>query len=246
MKWLFVVGCNNSGTTLLSKLLGMHPAIDPLRDEGQGSPFIPAAWELGLGRIWTENICIIRNPKVDVVALKKDWVNSRETKRGQYILEHSPPNTIRIPWLKENFKPAVFIAIIRNGYAVAEGIRRKRRVSVRRGAKHWLLSNKIMLRDRKKMGGFPLVKYEDLTEKPLITLRGLEDYLEITHYKYPLSAPIKLASQGRPQRDPRLHRRFSEIMNFNKFSFNRLSENDEMEIRKSAKELLGKFKYTCV
>ncbi|MBA7707538.1 hypothetical protein ES703_116412 [subsurface metagenome] len=233
------MGCNNSGTGLLSKLLSMHPAIDYLEGEGQSSPFIPSAAKLGVGRIWTEKTSIIRNPNIDVDAFKKDLLNRRETKVGQYTLEHSPPNTIRIPWLMENFKPAVFIAIIRNGYAVAEGIRRKRKkkkVSVERGAKHWLLSNKIMLEDREKIGGFPLVTYEELTKTPLTILRGLEEYLEITPHNYPLSEPINL---GRLQP-------ISKIMNFNEFSFNRLNENDKMGIQKSAQELLDKFKYTCI
>lgn len=33
-KWIFIVGCYNSGTTLLEKILSLHPMIGSLRDEG--------------------------------------------------------------------------------------------------------------------------------------------------------------------------------------------------------------------
>src|SRR5688572_13607291 len=33
-KWVFILGCYNSGTTLLDQILSLHPEISGLKDEG--------------------------------------------------------------------------------------------------------------------------------------------------------------------------------------------------------------------
>ena len=127
--WVFVVGCYNSGTTLLSELLGHHPDISALPDEGQFlTDQLPQDYMLGLPRMWVNREDLFRLDEngtgPDPVRLEKEWAMRLDcTKR--VLLEKSPPNTARTRWLQANFSNAHFIGITRNPYAVAEGISRK-------------------------------------------------------------------------------------------------------------------------
>ena len=132
-RWIFVVGCYNSGTTLLSKILEQHPKIAGLPDEGQfltDHLVTPAA--VGIPRLWVEKEEIFRfdpNEKRDIVQkIKTDWLGNITKPFAEYILEKSPPNTGRMLWLQENFPNSFFIHIVRNGYAAALGIEKKIRL----------------------------------------------------------------------------------------------------------------------
>ena len=51
--WVFLVGCYNSGTTLLAELLGQHPSISTLPTEGHfiTDEFVKD-YDIGLPRMW--------------------------------------------------------------------------------------------------------------------------------------------------------------------------------------------------
>ena len=59
----------------------------------------------------------------DVEKLKKDWMPFFDRKK-KVFLEKSIVNSARMTWLQDSFANSYFIFIVRNGYAVAEGIRR--------------------------------------------------------------------------------------------------------------------------
>ena len=59
--WLFILGCNNSGTTLLAELLGRHSLIRSLPKEGQRlTRAIPNSAHFGIGRVFTERLELFR------------------------------------------------------------------------------------------------------------------------------------------------------------------------------------------
>ena len=230
LKWLFILGVNNSGTTLMHRTLAQHPQIDAVEGEGQRSPWILDPGKLGLGRVWTEQLWTVRTPPmiplIGVPLLKRDWLNRRLTKAGEYILEKSPPDTVRGPWLQSNFKPSSFIGMIRNGYAVAEGTRRRKRrpVNIERSAKHWAKANKIMLEDSERLERFLLVKYEDFVENPTEILEKITRFLAIEVYEF----------EGINE--------FAQDHNMK--SISRLSEDDRMKVKQEASEMLEKFGYS--
>lgn len=148
MKWLFILGCNNSGTTLLNDLLADHPEIDGMDCEGQAMKAIrsdgtdfPTPYPEGyilppprlfvnvdgepILRVWTERLAVFRHPIVNLPLLKRHILSHRTSVGGTYTMEKSPTSSVRSLWLQEHFKDAYFIAITRNGYAVCEGIRRR-------------------------------------------------------------------------------------------------------------------------
>jgi len=242
-KWVFLVGCNNSGTTMLNHFLGLHPDIDPLRREGQDSPCMPSPSDypdghgFKLGRVWSEKAEIFRVPEVEnVEQLKQSWLAMRVSKGGKYVMEKSPPNTVRSIWLQDNFPDSRFIGIVRNGYAVSEGIKRRKRESINyeRAARHWCKSNKIMLCDSKFLEYFRLVKYENFVVNPSKELYCLESFLEIPHFDYDTITKKPFSIKGEPH---------NPIQNMNGKSLEALTWKQRKIIRENACEILDFFEY---
>jgi len=240
VRWLFVLGCTNSGTTLLSYLLSLHPQIDPLGYigcEGQWSWHMITPKGVVEGRLFTENLDKFRNPQVNVRLVKAEWLNKRRGWNGLYVLEKSPPDSVRSLWLQEHFSPAWFIGIIRNGYAVAEGIRRKANVPVARSGRHWNKTVKIMLEDSEHLERFTLIRYEELTTRPLDVLRELEHWLGLQtfgDYQTITKGAIDMKIGHLPP---------SKIVNKNPLSFTNLSNEDTTDIYREAGEMLEKLNY---
>ena len=172
-KWIFLVGCYNSGTTLLADLLSRHPSISGLPVEGHfiTDQFVKD-YEVGLPRMWSAREELFRltehDHHVDHVRIKKEW-GMRLDLSKPVLLEKSPPNTVRTRWLNRHFSPAYFIAIIRNGYAVAEGISRKANPMhmrdgwpIEKSALQWKRSLDVLADDSRFLDNYLLVKYEDL------------------------------------------------------------------------------------
>lgn len=241
-KWVFVVGCYNSGTTLLAEVLGAHPLISALPTEGQFlTDQFAADHELGLGRMWVKREDLYRlneeDPGPDAHRLKKEW-GMRLNTRKPILLEKSPPNAARTRWLQENFENAHFIAILRNGYAVAEGIRRKGRPAhlerwpLEDCAYQWRHSNLVLEEDSRKLANFMWVRYEDFTENTADTLAGIFSFLGIE-----TESGMDLA------REWAIHERSEPIANMNAQSIGRLTPEDVTVIDRVAGEALTHFGY---
>ena len=169
-RWVFVIGCNNSGTTLLYEMLGCHPEVTLLPHEGQYlTRLLPLPSDAGAPRVWTERLDAFRltedDTRVDAARLAFDWLRQAETPVKRIIVEKSPPDAIRARWLQRVFPDSSFIGIVRNGYAVVEGIRRRQGYPVERCARHWELANRLMLDDATRLRRFLLVRYEDLFDR---------------------------------------------------------------------------------
>jgi hypothetical protein len=93
LQWLFILGCNNSGTSLLQHLLRLHPQIDFLPTEGQSHLLSTRGIEEVTGknfhRVFTEALEYMNpprsydrnNPSVDNVVnpqiLQRRWLRAR-------------------------------------------------------------------------------------------------------------------------------------------------------------------------
>ena len=156
-KWVFIVGCSNSGTSLLHTMLSLHPSAVPPD-------------QMYLDERGAKNI--------DVLKLKKQWSARFNGVNKPVLLKKSPTNTVRLRWLQYHFSPAYFIGIDSNAYAVAEGGRQKYRHVVRLGAKQWKNANTIMLEDLQKVAHSKVISDENLTEHAEQTIHGICDFLE--------------------------------------------------------------------
>lgn len=182
-RWLFLLGVNNSGTTLLNRVLESHPQISGMHPEGQNiTRAYPHPAELGVARVWSEREGLFHWTEEDdpAPALRAlyDW--SYFLTPGQILLEKSPTNTMRTRWLQRNFAPASFLSIVRHPYAVCEGIRRRAGHSIERACRHWVRAHQILLEDLPHLERAKLVRYEDFCDRPVESLHEIQSFLGLT------------------------------------------------------------------
>ena len=240
--WLFLLGVNNSGTTLLERILGLHPEISKLPEEGHYlSRTFPSPNQLKVRRIWTERLEEFRLASADgnglaASRLKWDWLcHYPADERTRFLMEKSPPNTVRSPWLQHHFRPASFIALTRSPFAVAEGIRRREGCSVERAARHWAVANEILLDDLDRLDDALLLSYEDLCADPPKVTSRITRFLKIDQFPYEFlceSFPIHNVT-GQP----------SLVKDFNDSSIQMLSADDICRIEDIAGEVMTRLGY---
>jgi hypothetical protein len=242
-KWVFIVGCYNSGTTLLAQLLGRHPDISGMPTEGHfvTDQFIKD-FDIGLPRMWVDREDLFRltegDEGPDSTRLKKEW-GMRLDLSKPVLLEKSPPNGARTRWLQKHFENAHFIGLVRNGYAVSEGITRKGDPQhikggwpIERSAHQWARSNEILQEDSEKLNHFIWIKYEDLVGDIRQTLGNITDFLGLPPF------PDSIVNQ-----EFSIHERNGSIKDLNEVSIDSLSKADIETIRSIAFSQLDKFKY---
>ena len=237
-QWVFVVGCYNSGTTLLHDILASHPAIASLPREGQYcTDQLPIPADMGLARAWALKPELFRldlqdTDQPDAGRIKRQWSCMMSPGECTTYLEKSIPNAARIPWLDKNFENARFVGIVRNGYAVSEGIMRKGGKSVEQAAEQWAESNRIMLHDLNRVAQSHLLTYEELARNPADTIGSILEFLQL---------PAMPSSPG--QKVWQVHGLRSEIRDMNSTSLDRLNDAERAAIEHRARSLLSEFGY---
>jgi len=171
-RWLFLVGCYNSGTTLIADVLGEHPQIAALPDEGQYlTDQLLLDYKIGLPRMWVGREDLFRMDETstgpDVQRMRKEWA-MRLPRTAPVVLEKTPANMARTRWLQANFPNAHFVGILRNPYAVIDGIRRKAEPQhieagwpIEMCAHQWARSNEVLAEDATHLERFMWLRYED-------------------------------------------------------------------------------------
>jgi hypothetical protein len=269
-RWIFITGCNNSGTTLIDYLLGLHPDVDPIKSEIHQfriprivttyprnyifpSPMVVRRPDgKRLNRVWTENLPLFREPIVEVPIIRFALKQSRKTFDGIYTMGKSPQMMVKMPWMQKRLPDSRFIIIIRNGYCVAEGIRRRFNryldpklqhtwteedpMTVARAARHWNKAHEVMLNDTKDLRDYAVIRYEDLCRDPADMLRRLVEFFDLPPFDYEevLAKPIPIFKG---------YRREAKIRNMNGESFKNLSEEDIAGITREAEPMLKRFGY---
>jgi hypothetical protein len=241
--WVFLVGCYNSGTTLLAELLGQHPSISALPTEGHfiTDEFVKD-YDIGLPRMWVEREDLFRltehDKGPDPLRVKKEW-GMRLDLSKPILLEKSPPNTAKVRWLQAHFENAHFIGIMRNAYAVAEGISRKANPQhlvdswpIEMSAYQWKRSNEILEQDAKHLKRFIWVKYEDLADNTVATLNRITDFLSIEQF-----------DSFESERSWSIHERDEQVRNMNAESIRRLSREQIDLLNQVAGDMIESFGY---
>ena len=245
LSWLFILGVNNSGTTLLEDLLGRHAGIAKLPGEGQRltrALFSPV--RLKVRRLWTEKVESFRRfpgrgDALLTARVKWDWLGLYPVGgRTRFLMEKSPPNSVRGPWLQHHFKPASFVALTRSPFAVAEGIRRREGHSIERAARHWTVANRIMIDDLDRLDRHLLLSYEDLCADPSRQMDRVTRFLGIDSYEDEwLDGTFSIHNaKERP----------SSIINFNEASHEALSSDDIRRIEDIAGDVMNRLGYDSI
>lgn len=241
--WIFILGCNNSGTTLLAELLAAHPLVRTLPKEGQRvTVAIPNSAMYGIGRVFSQRLDLFRWTEDDDASclprLRYDWA-CRFSPGSGYLLEKSPPNTLRSRWLQKHFSPARFIVLVRHPYAVCEGITRRTRYTIEEAAVHWALVHSILRDDMPRLAHCDVVRYEDLCERPAECLTRLEHFLA-------LPQPFDPGLVGRHFKSHNIDGTPRPLENLNKKSLERLSRADLDTINRHVAEQAAAFGYTLM
>ena len=247
-KWIFIIGCYNSGTTLLNQILSSHPQIAGLPDEGvMLTNQLSRPEDYGWRRMWCRCIdkmsSTVKGKEINALTIKKHWSHFYDLKKT-FLLEKSISNTSRLDFINSNFESVKFIHIVRNGYAVAEGIRRKAKVMpgniyyqkgeypIELCAQQWVTSLKAVESFKKDKTNFIEIKYEDFTANPLDTLKSIWAFLGVAKFESQL---LESAFT--------IHEKKSRIKNMNDSSFKRLSSEELTKINEKAQPFLCKYNY---
>lgn len=241
-KWCFVVGCNNSGTSLLHKLIKNTGQVSTTNREGQYyTNVLTRGNRKGYERVWTEFLNEVLMDETyrqkNVPRLLHDWMSSIQKPIREIFVDKTTLNAVRMRWLQKIFPNSYFIGVIRNGYAVVEGIKRKGNKDIVRGAKHWNLVNKIMIEDSKKINRFLLLKYEELVEnresaaKKIASFIGLKE--EIILHAFDAKFEFETLAGRKKQK----------IRNFNQDSIAMLRKEELETIYSIAGEMIEYFNY---
>ena len=246
-KWVFIVGCYNSGTTLLAELLQAHSKLDGLRNEGAFlTDQLPYPERLGWPRMWSrcaDEMRVSSDEAERARKIKKHW-SLWIRGQNEYAVEKSISNTLRIEFLAKHFNEAKFIHIVRNGYAVAAGIRRKsnlRRWKNPDGltaypidycASQW--RDSLVEVERCVDAGLPIVtiSYEDVVSNTVQALSPVFEFIGVS--------PIVDANAWG---ELHIHEKSSRIKDMNAASIEQLDEQDQKIIESVAGDYLAKFGY---
>jgi hypothetical protein len=128
--------------------------------------------------------------KADAALVKRDWCFWYKTRRPVFI-EKSVSSAVRIPWITRSFPEARFIYMVRNGYAVAEGIRRRagkgpyrlpvglHRYPIDWCAQQWLASVQVIENCLEGVDAERVLRlrYEDFCASPSVTMVRIGEFL---------------------------------------------------------------------
>ncbi len=246
--WLFVVGCYNSGTTILRNMIAAHPEIASMPREGvRFARQLSDLQEGGHHMHWAENwkeLATPANGAADAHEAMLDW--SPFWQRGAKVhVEKSVAHTARIPWLAAHFPNARFIGIHRNGYCVSEGLRRRSRppdwLKAKTGLDHyplemsaqqWLDANTAMLTGLEAVQHKMIVPFQHMVTNPAEVLA--EAFAFAGAAPLPLSFDgAHIAIGGKPH----------EIRNPDPASLKRLSNDDKALLRSQLGGMMARLGY---
>jgi hypothetical protein len=237
-KWLFIVGCYNSGTTLLHTMLSRHTAIGSMPNEGQFyTDQLPRGAEFGIPRLWALKPELFHWTEsyhnADVDRLIKQWSWFMNDSSRPVLMDKTIANAARTRWLQANFPGSHFVLMFRDPLAVCEGIRRKEGHSLEDAIGQWCVSNRILLEDSTHLQHAIRVRYEDLVENPVEIVNRITDMLGLDT----LNAKV-FSSQFH------IHEQTGLIRNMNAESHTRLTESEMMQIRSRCTDLMYELGYS--
>lgn len=241
---IFITGCTNSGTGFLRFLVSKHPELSTLMEEGQYyCKALPHDHQFKhvKNRLFSLYPEIYRwNKKVAKKkgeAIRRDFYKNWNLSK-KYLVEKSGHHMIRMGFTQAVFKPCKFIGIVRNGFVVCEGLKRKKKHKIKLCAKHWNRANKIMIEESKRVD-FLLVKYEDLCSKPQEVMDTIFSYIGVDSIKIDLDWVIPRQNMFGLKK----HFKLGSSPDFNKLSLDNLSDVEKDAISKVAQEMLVFFGY---
>lgn len=261
-KFIFIAAMTNSGSTLLQSILKSSPNIIGHSTEGikllyrHSTKIYPDPGRLGHPRAYTEILDIIRSDNsFDWPMIKKiwfdEWQNSLKSKtikdrENLYFLEKTPMNVAICDILEREFLNSRFILMVRNPYAVCQGIVQQVRknkpmnkMTYTRAAIHWAKCSELHIKNIETLKNKLFFTYEDLCEKQDEIKQKLEEFIPGSIFE--MNNKFHSTKDGRNIVD--------NIKNLNDEKINKLSKENIDEINNALnnyKHVVEYFKYNFI
>jgi hypothetical protein len=173
--YLFAVCPNNSGSTLIAKLLGTSPAVSLLKNSlHEGVCVTRARSHMPVSQKNERGNCTINEEKFmnpDNYRWEKIafcWREQWNMKRP-ILVEKSPQNLLRTQMMAEAFPNSKFIISLRNPYAFCEGVHRKFGYDHTVAAEHWVKCAQHQIQNIKTLENSIFFTYEELCDRTATT-----------------------------------------------------------------------------
>ena len=189
---VFVGGLHRSGTSPLTRILGLHPAISVFadtgvpEDEGQHlqDVYLPALAHGGPGRFGFDDAAHLTEASELVTVANRDrlaasWSTHWDLSKP-LLVEKSPPNLIRGRFLQALFPEASLLMIVRHPVVVALATTRWIGVAFEQALVHWAHCHRLFLEDAQHLRNVLVVRYEDLAEPPAPAGDDLDRFFQVS------------------------------------------------------------------
>ena len=243
-----IVGCYNSGTTLLRDILSDHPAVNCLPREGvKFTSVFPSLEKKGWKRMPLHHKSLWHSINCSPKSLAKRYFSQLRpmwrSHKGSIYIDKSITHSLRLPVFRDYFGDLPVIYIKRNGLAVAEGVQRRvylkrtsepmktynsRRYPLELCLHQWSIINHKIMKDLPLFSKTLNLSYEEFCESPYETLHKVCNFLHIDPSVY----SVNNSNITTPKRTLLIH-------NNNKKSLDSLSA----DFIKSSKSLLSEHGY---
>lgn len=167
-EYVFILSPSYSGSTVLWKMIGTAENVSIMPEEGQ---FLPEAEPLMRNQPWNEN-----TPPFNWKIIKNIWHTYWDNSK-KYLLEKTPENLMRVHEIQNFFKPIKYIILVRNPYALVEGIMR-RNDSPPKGAAWFVIKIlKKLKMHAETLDNSLVLSYEDFVNDTKNIAERIEDFL---------------------------------------------------------------------
>jgi hypothetical protein len=187
---------NNSGsTTLHSYLKKCENAISLPKKSGLehistsfeghllAKEHMPTPNDLDIIAIFSEKQDIFEDSKnYNWSAIRKTWNSLWKEScewddSGMVLLEKSPPDLLRARLLEKNFSNSYFLVMVRNPYAVIEGMNRRYGHSLESGAKHWCRTASKNIYNINNLDNVVYFTYEQMCDNHSVVSKKISNIL---------------------------------------------------------------------
>lgn len=230
-QFLFILSAPFSGSTLLHKIISSSNNVSPLNISGnrEGFGFPELQHIINFSKMWDENYY------PDWNEIKEIW-GRYIVKNREIILEKTPCHLIRVKQLKTQFPESLYITLIRNPYALAEGLMRRKKLTAQEAADCVIYYFKRIAINEQILTQNLVIKYEELSENPYQCIEKIQREIpKISKIKIQNSYKVHNI-KGNP----------NKIENLNEIKINSLSFENKSIIKNAflnEKNLLESFDY---
>ena len=170
-KYLFVLSPPFCGSTLLTQIISSSNNVSCNNNIGlMEGQHLPQAKDI----LFTKDRWDI-DKKIDWIKVKSIWHKYWDLSKP-ILLEKSPPNIIRVEKINKYFNKVKFICLVRNPYAQIQSNLRRYNTDIKVATTDYIKYLKFQKENLNKYDSI-LIKYEDLTEQPLIEKEKIIQYL---------------------------------------------------------------------